>query len=64
MIATKFGFDILPNGQRGGGLNSKAEHIKQLAEASLNRLNNLTALIPTENHAVRVPFPFSFSSPG
>jgi aryl-alcohol dehydrogenase-like predicted oxidoreductase len=39
VIATKFGFDILPNGQRGGGLNSKPEHIKQVAEASLKRLN-------------------------
>jgi aryl-alcohol dehydrogenase-like predicted oxidoreductase len=39
VIATKFGFDILPNGQRSGGLNSKPEHIKQVAEASLKRLN-------------------------
>ena len=39
VIATKFGFDILPDGQRGGGLNSKPEHIKQVAEASLKRLN-------------------------
>ncbi len=39
VIATKFGFDIQPNGQRGGGLNSKPEHIKQVAAASLKRLN-------------------------
>jgi aryl-alcohol dehydrogenase-like predicted oxidoreductase len=39
VIATKFGFDILPDGQRSGGLNSKPEHIKQVAEASLKRLN-------------------------
>jgi len=39
VIATKFGFDILPDGQRGGGLNSKPEHIKRVAEASLKRLN-------------------------
>jgi aryl-alcohol dehydrogenase-like predicted oxidoreductase len=39
VIATKFGFDILPNGQRSGGLNSKPEHIRQVAEASLKRLN-------------------------
>jgi aryl-alcohol dehydrogenase-like predicted oxidoreductase len=39
VIATKFGFDILPNGQRTGSLNSKPEHIKQVAEASLKRLN-------------------------
>ena len=38
VIATKFGFDIAPNGQRGDGLNSRPEDIKQVAEASLKRL--------------------------
>jgi len=39
VIATKFGFDIDPNtGARSGGLNSRPEHIKQVAEASLKRL--------------------------
>lgn len=38
VIATKFGFDIQPSGQRGGGLNSKPEHVKQVADASLKRL--------------------------
>ncbi len=38
VIATKFGFDIAPNGQRTGGLDSKPEHIRQVAEASLKRL--------------------------
>ena len=39
MIATKFGFDIDPKtGQRRGGLNSRPEHIRQVAEASLKRL--------------------------
>jgi aryl-alcohol dehydrogenase-like predicted oxidoreductase len=39
VIATKFGFDIDPiTGSRSGGLNSRPEHIKQVAEASLNRL--------------------------
>jgi aryl-alcohol dehydrogenase-like predicted oxidoreductase len=38
VIATKFGFDITPDGQRTGGLNSRPEHIKQVAEASLKRL--------------------------
>lgn len=38
VIATKFGFDIAPDGQRSGGLNSKPEHIRQVAEASLKRL--------------------------
>jgi aryl-alcohol dehydrogenase-like predicted oxidoreductase len=38
VIATKFGHDIDPvTGQRGG-LNSRPEHIKQVAEASLKRL--------------------------
>ena len=38
VIATKFGFDISPDGQRRGGLNSRPEHIKQVAEAALKRL--------------------------
>jgi aryl-alcohol dehydrogenase-like predicted oxidoreductase len=39
VIATKFGFDIdLETGQRRGGLNSRPEHIKQVAEACLKRL--------------------------
>ncbi len=39
VIATKFGFDIDPN-RTGpqGQMNSKPEHIKQVAEASLKRL--------------------------
>ena len=35
-IATKFGFKTDPNGPRG--LDSRPEHIKQVAEASLKRL--------------------------
>ena len=38
VIATKFGFDIASDGQRTGGLNSRPAHIRQVAEASLNRL--------------------------
>jgi aryl-alcohol dehydrogenase-like predicted oxidoreductase len=39
VIATKFGFDIDPTtGARSGGLNSRPEHIKLVAEASLKRL--------------------------
>lgn len=38
VIATKFGFDISPSGERRGGLNSKPDHIKQAVEASLKRL--------------------------
>jgi aryl-alcohol dehydrogenase-like predicted oxidoreductase len=38
VIATKFGFDIAADGRRSGGLNSRPEHIKAVAEASLKRL--------------------------
>jgi aryl-alcohol dehydrogenase-like predicted oxidoreductase len=39
VIATKFGFDIdLATGERRGGTNSRPEHIKQVADASLKRL--------------------------
>jgi aryl-alcohol dehydrogenase-like predicted oxidoreductase len=39
VIATKFGHDIdLETGQRRGGLNSRPDHIRQVAEASLRRL--------------------------
>jgi aryl-alcohol dehydrogenase-like predicted oxidoreductase len=39
VIATKFGFDIDPvTGARSGGVNSRPEHVKQVAEASLKRL--------------------------
>jgi aryl-alcohol dehydrogenase-like predicted oxidoreductase len=36
VIATKFGFDLGPGGS--GGLNSRPERIRQVAEASLKRL--------------------------
>ena len=39
VIATKFGFDIDPRtGERRGGVNSRPEHVKLVAEASLKRL--------------------------
>jgi aryl-alcohol dehydrogenase-like predicted oxidoreductase len=39
VIATKFGFDIdLETGARTGGLNSRPEHIKAVAEAQMKRL--------------------------
>ena len=39
VIATKFGFDIdLETGARNGGVNSRPEHIRAVAEASLKRL--------------------------
>src|SRR3984957_12288014 len=39
VIATKFGFKVDPTAERGlNGLDSRPEHIKQVAEASLQRL--------------------------
>jgi aryl-alcohol dehydrogenase-like predicted oxidoreductase len=39
VVATKFGFDInLATGERSGGMNSRPEHIKAVADASLKRL--------------------------
>ena len=39
VIATKFGFDFTPGVDAGqGGMNSRPEHIKEVAEASLKRL--------------------------
>jgi len=38
VLATKFGFDISTGGARGGGVNSRPEHIRQVADASLKRL--------------------------
>jgi len=37
-IATKFGFNIDPNTGKQSGVDSRPEHIKQVAEASLKRL--------------------------
>jgi aryl-alcohol dehydrogenase-like predicted oxidoreductase len=40
VIATEFGFNLDPDGSPGWqGLNSRPEHIKQVADASLKRLN-------------------------
>lgn len=40
VIATKFGFDLDPaTRERCGGVNSRPEHIKAVADASLKRLN-------------------------
>src|SRR3954449_11844485 len=38
VIATKFGFHIEPETGKQAGLNSRPEHIKEVAEASLKRL--------------------------
>jgi aryl-alcohol dehydrogenase-like predicted oxidoreductase len=38
VIATKFGFEIDTYGTRGQGMNSRPDHIKQVADASLKRL--------------------------
>jgi aryl-alcohol dehydrogenase-like predicted oxidoreductase len=43
VIATKFGFDLTTNeSNKLGGLNSRPEHIKMVAEASLKRLKTET----------------------
>ena len=40
VIATKFGFNMKPDGSPGwAGLNSRPEHSKEVADASLQRLN-------------------------
>ena len=38
MIATKFGHEIDPNTKERRGRNSRPEHVKEVAEASLKRL--------------------------
>ena len=39
VLSTKFGFDIDPKtGERRGGMNSRPEHIRQVVEAQLRRL--------------------------
>src|SRR3954451_13287690 len=38
VIATKFGFDIVPETGERRGLNSRPEHIREVTEASLKRL--------------------------
>src|SRR3954469_3037591 len=38
VIATKFGFDIDPGTRKQRGVNSRPEHIRQVADASLKRL--------------------------
>jgi aryl-alcohol dehydrogenase-like predicted oxidoreductase len=40
VIATKFGFDIdQKTGERRGGVNSRPDHVRMVAEASLKHLN-------------------------
>ena len=50
VIATKFGFSIDPNGERMAGLDSRPEHIREVAEASLKRLK-------TDRHRLVLPAP-------
>src|SRR5436305_14656259 len=40
VVATKFGFKFDPNSRKQIGLDSRPEHIKQVAEASLKRLRS------------------------
>src|SRR5256714_11608181 len=39
VIATKFGWKIDPSSRKSVGLDSRPEHVKEVAEASLKRLN-------------------------
>ena len=58
VIATKFGFDLEPaSGQRRGGLNSRPEHIRAVAEASLKRIQ-VDALDLFYPHRVDPEVPF------
>jgi aryl-alcohol dehydrogenase-like predicted oxidoreductase len=41
VIATKFGFGIGPESKERGGLDSRPEHIKAVADASLKRLKTM-----------------------
>ena len=41
-IATKFGFRINPDGTRAGGVDSRPEHIREVVDASLKRLQTDT----------------------
>jgi aryl-alcohol dehydrogenase-like predicted oxidoreductase len=38
VLATKFGFNLGPNGERLGGMNSRPNHIREVVDASLRRL--------------------------
>jgi aryl-alcohol dehydrogenase-like predicted oxidoreductase len=38
VIATKFGFEIGPDGKQTGNLNSQPAHVREVAEASLKRM--------------------------
>jgi aryl-alcohol dehydrogenase-like predicted oxidoreductase len=37
-LATKFGFNLGPNGERLGGMNSQPDHLRAVVDASLRRL--------------------------
>src|SRR4051812_6235710 len=57
VIATKFGFKLKPNGEPGFvGLDSRPEHIKEVAEASLKRLK-VSALDLFYQHRVDTDVP-------
>ncbi len=38
VLATKFGFNLGPNGERLGGMNSRPDHIREVVDGSLRRL--------------------------
>ena len=49
VIATKFGFRFGPNGEQAG-LDSRPEHIKEVAEASLERLKGDATVLFYQHH--------------
>jgi aryl-alcohol dehydrogenase-like predicted oxidoreductase len=54
-IATKFGFDIDPATGKQSGMNSRPEHIRKVAEASLKRLKTDRASICSTSTASTRP---------
>ncbi len=53
VIATKFGFDIDPATRQQRGVNSRPEHIRQVAEASLKRLGTDASTCSTSTASIR-----------
>jgi hypothetical protein len=57
VIATKFGWKIDPSSRKSVGLDSRPEHIKQVADSSLKRLrvdtiNESTAFASSDIRAI------------
>jgi aryl-alcohol dehydrogenase-like predicted oxidoreductase len=46
VLATKFGWKLNPNGGRPAGLDSRPEHVKEVADASLKRSRSRSSTCP------------------